>query len=428
MIGVVADDITGANDIGIMFAKSDYLTAVFSHNDFQSVAKKLEQQPEVIILDTNSRFDDPKAAYEKVFKATKDLQHAGADRFYNKTCSVFRGNIGVEFDAMLDALEEEFAVVVLGFPKNERKTLNGIHFVHGKKLENSEFRNDPMHPMDQSNLVDILQSQTKRKVSLIDHDVIKKGKDALKLQLVSLKKEYQYVILDVMDQNDLRTIASAVDDVRVLCGSSALAEELSIASESKNTSNHLDILPPFVNDKGLFSVAGSLMPQTIEQIQYMKNKGSIVLELDTLDLLERNREQVIQELASKVIRNLNEGSDVFLHSSNDAKTVQQTKDLGLNKGISNKEISQFVSSTIAEITDLILKNTGQNRLLVAGGDTSAAVCSKLGIRGMRVWKEIGPGLPSCLSLSEPPLLLVLKSGSFGKPNFFEQAIAHLKGQ
>ncbi|WJH34020.1 hypothetical protein N6H14_29300 [Paenibacillus sp. CC-CFT747] len=86
-----------------------------------------------------------------------------------------------------------------------------------------------------------------------------------------------------------------------------------------------------------------------------------------------------------------------------------------------------MSTSLAEVTAQVLTRTGQTRLLVAGGDTSASLCARLGIRGMRVWKEIEPGLPSCLSLTGgPPLLLVLKSGSFGKPDFFKQAYAHLK--
>src|SRR5699024_7786562 len=113
------------------------------------------------------RLDDGKTAYHKVFHATKDIQTAGALQFFNKTCSVFRGNIGAEFDAMLDALDEEFAVVVLGFPGNGRQTIDGIHYVHGEKLEESQFKSDPVHPMKESNLVDILQSQTKRKVGSI---------------------------------------------------------------------------------------------------------------------------------------------------------------------------------------------------------------------------------------------------------------------
>jgi uncharacterized protein YgbK (DUF1537 family) len=45
---------------------------------------------------------------------------------------------------------------------------------------------------------------------------------------------------------------------------------------------------------------------------------------------------------------------------------------------------------------------------------------------MRVWQEIQPGLPSCVSLNEPRRMLVLKSGSFGKPDFFHQALEHLR--
>jgi len=54
------------------------------------------------------------------------------------------------------------------------------------------------------------------------------------------------------------------------------------------------------------------------------------------------------------------------------------------------------------------------------------VCARLGVDAVRVWREIQPGLPSCISLGSPPLLLVLKSGSFGTSDFLEQAVAHLK--
>ena len=90
------------------------------------------------------------------------------------------------------------------------------------------------------------------------------------------------------------------------------------------------------------------------------------------------------------------------------------------------EVSRLVSATLAAVTARVLAETGQNRLIVAGGETSAAVCARLGVDGMRVWKEIQPGLPSCVSLSEPSRMLVLKSGSFGKPDFFERALEHLR--
>jgi len=107
MIGVVADDITGSHDIGSMFAKSGALVHVFSYNEgLREENINRWELPDVIILDTDSRFDSPKVAYHKVFQATKMLRKLGCQQFYKKTCSAFRGNIGPELDAMLDALDE----------------------------------------------------------------------------------------------------------------------------------------------------------------------------------------------------------------------------------------------------------------------------------------------------------------------------------
>src|SRR5688572_16405314 len=228
-MGVVADDVTGSNDIGIMFAKSGYLTHIYSFKEdaFSFLSPKDNQNaPDILILDTNSRLDPPEVAYKKVFAATRELQQAGCRQFHNKTCSVFRGNIGAEFDAMLDALGLEFAVVVLGFPKNGRTTVEGLHYVHGKKLEDSEFRRDPIHATLRSDLVGILQSQTKRRVALVTHEVVDRGAEALRSEIQRMHTQCQYLILDVTDQAALTAIARAVCDEPVLCGSSAIAEEL----------------------------------------------------------------------------------------------------------------------------------------------------------------------------------------------------------
>ena len=107
--------------------------------------------------------------------------------------------------------------------------------------------------------------------------------------------------------------------------------------------------------------------------------------------------------------------------------MERANQIGLAHSVSKTEVSRLVSETLAEVTARVLADTRQNRLIVAGGETSAAVCARLGVDGMRVYKEIQPGLPSCVSLNDPPRLLVLKSGSFGKPDFFEQALEHLRG-
>jgi uncharacterized protein YgbK (DUF1537 family) len=428
-MGVVADDVTGSNDIGIMFAKSGYLTHVYSFKgDVPSFPepKNHLSAPDILILDTNSRLDSPEVAYRKVFAATRELQQAGCRQFHNKTCSVFRGNIGAEFDAMLDALGLEFAVVVLGFPKNGRTTVNGIHYVHGKKLEDSEFRRDPIHPMQRSDLVGILQSQTKRKVALVTHKIIDEGSQALREEIQRMRAQCNYLILDVTDQAALATIARAVHDEPVLCGSSAIAEELPAVWGPPQTRPQLLELPP-LTEMGILVVAGSLMPQTAGQIQYLEQKGTPCFVLDTSQLFDlAKREAHIARLSADISANLRTGRDTIFHSPNDPHALETTNRAGTAHAVSKTEISRLVSEALAEVTARTLADTSQNRLVVAGGETSAAVCTRLGIDGMRVWKEIQPGLPSCISLNEPPKILVLKSGSFGKPDFFERALEHLR--
>ena len=426
IMGVVADDVTGSNDIGIMFAKGGCLTHVYEYSD--DVDFLQEADPQIVILDTNSRLDPPDVAYKKVYAATKLLQAKGCRQFHNKTCSVFRGNIGVEFDAMLDALGLDFAVVVLGFPKNGRVTQDGIHYVHGKKLEESEFRSDPIHPMTRSNLVDILQSQTRRKVGMIGHEIVSLGASALRAQIQQLKNEYQYVILDVVGQDALATIAAAVYDEPVLCGSSALAEELPQVW-GVPVAGHEVLNLPHLENVGILCVAGSLMPQTAAQIEHLHTKNIPDFELNALEIFDpSSRAAEIDRLANTISTHLRAGSDAVFHSPNQPATVDATRALGLACGFTKTEISRLVSETLAEVTARVLSLSGQNRLVVAGGETSAAVCARLGVNGMRVWKEIQPGLPSCISLNEPPILLVLKSGSFGKADFFEKALEHLRQQ
>jgi uncharacterized protein YgbK (DUF1537 family) len=419
--GVVADDITGANDIGVMFAKWGYETHVYAHEHF---LEHYQNNPDVCIVDTNSRLDSRDTAYNKVFAATQALVRLGCKQFHKKTCSVFRGNIGAEFDAMLDALGQDFAVVVLGFPKNGRTTVDAIHYVRGVRLEESEFRHDPAHPMTHSNLVDILQSQTARRVGLIDYRVIQSGR--LRNRLAEMRGEYNYVILDVTHQEDLKRIAEAVQDVPVLCGSSAIAEDLpAFWSDVPQHPKPLNILRR--EGLGILCAAGSLMPQTSAQIACLREQGAATFPMNALRLFDE-REAEIHYLVDSLTEAMTSGIDGLVHTASSPDDANEVKREGALQGLSNTDVSRLVSESLAEVVAQVVERTGQNRLLIAGGETSAAVCRRLGVYGLRVWKEIQPGLPSCASLTEPLLLLVLKSGSFGTPDFFERALEHLKSE
>lgn len=426
ILGVVADDITGANDIGSMTTKAGYLTDVFSYQIPGAVADvTVLREPDVSILDTDSRFDTPEVAYAKVYAATRDLEAAGARHFFKKTCSVFRGNIGVEFDAMLDALGEDFAIVVAGFPKNGRQTINGIHYVRGVPLAQSEFHNDPIHPLTESNLVTVLQSQTRRKVTLVDHTIIAQGTAVLRQYIAAQCKHYNYLLFDVVDQSSLATIAAATHDYRVFCGSSALGEELPHVWGNLSPRPVANL--PARSGAGVLIVSGSLMPQTAAQIQHLQRLGICTWELDPHQLFDAvMRTEMLAAAHTTLTASLRQGEDALLYAANAPKSVAIARKAGARRGLDAVEVSRLVSGALANLTATLVNETPLDRLAIAGGDTSAAICARLGVTRLRILEEIQPGLPSCQTVGKRALLLVLKSGSFGTPTFLAEAAAYLR--
>lgn len=421
MIGVVADDTTGANDIGIMFANKGLLAKVLTFHEEMVITPDTD----VIIIDTDSRLDSAEISYHKVYSATKLLQGMGCRMFHKKTCSVFRGNIGAEFDAMLDALGENFAVVSLAFPKNGRQTEHGVHRVHGNLLEESEFACDPVHPMRQSNLIDILQGQTKRKVDYIDISIVRQGAVAVRNAIAQKRSMCNYCIVDTVDQNDLHIVAEATYDSPVLAGSSAIAEELPEFWPPSAAGNILETIPAH-SSRNVLIVAGSLTPQTKKQTETLISAGFPASVIDTRFLFDKEgRNCVLQAAVDHARKGLLNQKDVLVMADNDPAVVQQTKDIGKQLGIGTMAVSRIVSAALAEVTDRLIAQVDIDRLIIAGGDTAGTICRKLGIQGNYVLREIETGVPSGLAIGRD-MVIVLKSGSFGSPEFLIKAAQHLK--
>ena len=73
-----------------------------------------------------------------------------------------------------------------------------------------------------------------------------------------------------------------------------------------------------------------------------------------------------------------------------------------------------------------LLDGGVRRLVVAGGETSGAVVSALDLGALTIGPEIDPGVPVLVS-ERTRVGLALKSGNFGAPDFFRKALDKLAG-
>lgn len=421
---VIADDVTGANDIGIMYAKSGWDALIYRYDSGQT---KNYAPCDVLIVDTDSRFDTAERAYQKVFRSLKMVPAAGVRQYIDKQCSVFRGNIGAEFDAMLDALHENFAVVVLGFPDNGRTTLHSRHYVFGTLLENSQFRRDPVHPMTRSDLTEILRSQTRRPVGAIHYEAYDRGAGEVRRELESMRKTGGYCIMDVRDNRDLEFLAGILKNEKIICGSSGLSEYLARITPGPKGKNAAE--QPGSRKEKMLCVAGSLTPQTVGQIASVREGGWPVFELDTGKLfIEQERTEEFERLRKLLKKTYQTGRFALLHSMNEPELVERTKSMAEERGIGNTGASEMVSGALSEIACAVIGECAIRNIVVCGGDTSASLCRRLGIEGMQVLEEIEPGLPTCRSVDAPYYKLILKSGSFGSPEFIEKALRKLDGR
>ena len=416
ILGVIADDFTGATDIAGMLVKGGMHT-------LQTIGVPakgtIPDDVDAVVVALKSRSIPAAEAIAQSLDALKALQAAGCKRFFFKYCSTFdstdRGNIGPVGDALIEALGTKQAIYCPAFPENGRTIFFGHLFVGDLLLSDTHMRHHPLNPMTDASLVRVLARQTKHKVSLVPLKQVQAGSATLRAALDRLALDgVRHAIVDAVADTDLGIIGEAVGDDALVTGGSGVALGLPAAYRRRNLLPHrsgADALPKVGGASAV--LAGSCSAATLGQIAQFKGAH---LALDT-DAICRGEDVAGKALAwakSKL------GNGPILLSASDKPN--QVKALQAKYGI--EKSSHAIEDTMAALAKGLVA-AGVGRLVVAGGETSGAVVGALDVAALRIGPEIDPGVPWTASVGARPLLLALKSGNFGAPDFFTKAFARL---
>jgi len=347
----------------------------------------------------------------------------GAQQIYFKYCSTFdstaRGNIGPVTEALMDALNTGFTIATPAFPDNQRTVFKGYLFVGDVLLSESGMQNHPLTPMADANLVRVLQSQTKRRVGLIDHKVVARGAAAVRERMAQLQVEGVGVaVVDAVSNEDLLRLGPALKGMPLVTAGSGVAIGLP-ANFGITPSLQASRLPAAGGLQAV--VSGSCSLATNRQVQDFMKQGHPALAIDQLRIASG------ADVAAEVLawaRPLLAQGPVLVYStadSGDVKAVQGR--LGV------EEAGALVEATLAAVARGLVQ-LGVRQLVVAGGETSGACVQALGITQMQIGPQIDPGVPWCHALCalapNEGLHLTLKSGNFGTDDFFTKAFTMLK--
>lgn len=408
MLGVIADDFTGASDIASFLVENGLRTVQMNGVPQQPLVDKTD----AIVISLKSRSNPVDEAVEQSLQALRWLQANGCDQFYFKYCSTFdsteKGNIGPVTDALLDALQDDFTVVTPALPVNGRTIFNGYLFVGDVLLNESGMRNHPITPMKDANLIRLMDAQAKGKTGLVQYADVIQGAQRVKARFAELKQQgYRYAVVDAADNSQLAVLAEAVADFKLVTGGSGLGAYMATRLSGGRKSDNA-----FTPSKGKTVVlSGSCSVMTNKQVDDYKTKASSI-QLDVAQAV--NNPDYAEDLYQWTLKHLAEPSAPMVYATVPPETL---KEIQARFGV--EKASHAIEKTFAQLAQK-LKTAGVTNFITAGGETSSIVVQQLGFSGFHIGKQIAPGVP-WLKAVEEPIYLALKSGNFGKEDFFTYA-------
>ena len=422
LLGCIADDFTGASDLAGMLVRAGMRTVqvigVPDHVSSVASVESLVTDADAIVIALKSRTTPAAEAVHDSLAAMHWLQHAGCRQILFKYCSTFdsteRGNIGPVLDALMTALHTDFTIACPAFPENKRTIFHGHLFVGDALLNESGMQHHPLTPMTDANLVRILQRQTTRKVGLIGVAAVAAGATAISAEIARLKQQgVAIAIVDAISNADLLAIGAACTDLPLISGGSGIALGL---PQNFRVHGHLpdhaasDELPRIDGLQAILSGSCSAMTQT--QVAHWIAAQRPAFALDPLRLAAG--EDLVDAAITWALPQLEKGPVLIYATASTERVAQVQLVLGAERA------GALVEQALAAIASALVAH-GVGQLLVAGGETSGAVVSALGIKALRIGPQIDPGVPWTTSVGARPIALALKSGNFGSVDFFSKA-------
>lgn len=416
IVGIIADDLTGANDTALQFHLKGANTQILLSDEIEPLNVVNTQ---TWAISTESRNVEPELAYEKVSKAAKMMaEKLNPDYFYKKIDSTIRGNIAVEVLGILSVLEYDTSIIVPAFPAEVRTTVGGYHLLKGIPIERTEMARDPHSPIFESHVPTLLKSQLTEEyrelVGQIELKTVMKGAGPILQRINELVRDgKKLIVVDAVSTVDIEQIALAIkkSDYKILpTGTAAFAQALSEFWFADLECDH--IMKTFPN-LPKFIVSGSATQITANQIEKLENSDEFENVLSISFDLKTVLDGVTDELVERIVSNLSFDNTVVVHTSRLIRDFDGFSDDSLNAELTKANLATVITDFLAELTKRVLAKK-EAILITLGGETSYKCCSAVGAYQLQLIDEVAPAI--ALSLDHNAQWIVTKSGNLGGAN------------
>ena len=393
---VLADDITGAFDTGIQFAKRNASVLVVTGD--HAPAEQFRQARDVLVVDAETRHMPPAQAREETKRLAALAYANGAEYLYIKTDSGLRGNIAQAFAGAMEAWEADFAAFAPAYPAMNRLTVDGVQLIDDVPLALSVYGSDLFNPVSASSVANLFAGSGLYAVNCVP-GAWQEPQAAPAVGIFDVSKDDDFYRI----AQDLRKAGR----LRITGGCAAFAAVLADFLYFGDGCRHGVAL-----EKPLLTICGSLNPISLRQLDWDERHGGLRIHLRREQLLAPEYLDTPEGVSwlAQLRERLDGRRNVALDSCGAVLVDAETDDGDVEGTRSRvaKRLGEVIASLIRmRVDDLYLP-------FIIGGDTLMGFLRRMGNPEITLVDEIVPGVVMFLLRQQGREIQMLsKSGGFG---------------
>jgi uncharacterized protein YgbK (DUF1537 family) len=414
---VIADDLTGASDAGLQFAKRGLRTTVWL--DRQPTLRAIDA--DVVVVDTDARAATAEDAFWRLKTLLGRVRPLTPNRVFKKIDSTLRGHIGAEVRALFDALPDALAIVCPALPKQGRTCRDGTLFVHGVRVDETSVARDPLSPVSDARVAAHLDAPA----ASLTLAQLRSGAESLYDTVEYVRAHgIRIIVADAETDDDLRALAALQRDDVLWVGSSGLMEYIAdhaasghpeLASRHPELGEGCAATVPSATGPVVF-IVGSPGEVTQRQIEVFAAQPGLDTQLvDAVELVEGSSE-VARKAASAAAAVIG-GFDTMIAIDREGDGMARALTAGQGRDWDARRTTRCISDNLVAMADAAVNSDGGGTVVLSGGDVARAFCERRGIQGLELIAEVAPGIPISRAIGAN-LYVVTKAGGFGHPNTY----------
>ena len=385
---VLADDFTGANDAGVSLAETGMRAEVAFSDRYRGEAQAL-------ILNSDSRAQPAAEAARRITHLLQAILPRFQPRWtVKKIDSTLRGNLGAELEATMRALACSVTVLAPAFPAAGRVTREGLCYVRGLPVNETEFATDPKTPVGSADIAAVVAQQSELRC-------LRATVDTLATALAQTGDVPRVLIVDAEEDRQLDAIIAAVAacDRRVLlAGSAGLCDALA---------RRLAAVP-----RGpLLAIVGSMSEIAQQQVARLEAHPRVVrVEIDVAMAFGGDADADARRIAAV----LSENNHCVVTTRPDSEARKGIEALCRQHGVDRTALGERICAYLARVSELAIAQSQPGALYLSGGDVAIAVAQALGASGFHITGRVAQCVPYGNFLgSSWQRPVMTKAGGFG---------------